>query len=66
VQKAIVEIPFRPSPRAILNGELTMSPKPVLWITNKTAQPTIRRVAEFLLDGNPMALRGIFASAMRG
>ena len=66
VQKAVVEIPFRPSPRAILNGELTMSPKPVLWITNKTAQTTIRRLAKFLVNGNPMALPGIFLSALRG
>ena len=66
VQKAIVEIPFRPSPRAILNGELTMSPKPVLWITNKTAQTTIRRVAKLLVDGNPLALPGIFVSGLRG
>jgi len=66
VQKTVAEIPFRQSPRAILNGELTISPKPVLWITNKTAQTTIRRVAKFLVDGNPMALPGIFASALRG
>jgi hypothetical protein len=66
VQKAIVEIPFRPSPRAILNGELTMSPKPVLWITNKTAQTTIRRLVKFLVNGNPIALPGIFVSALRG
>src|SRR5246127_2607025 len=66
VQKAVIEIPFRPAPRAILHGELTMSPKPVLWITNKTAQTTIRRLAKFQVDGNPLALPGIFASALRG
>jgi acyl-CoA reductase-like NAD-dependent aldehyde dehydrogenase len=65
-QKAVVEIPFRPSPRSILNGEVTLSPKPVFFTTNKTAQTTIRRLAKFLVTGNPIALPGIFASALRG
>jgi acyl-CoA reductase-like NAD-dependent aldehyde dehydrogenase len=66
VQKAVGEIPFRPSPRAITKGELTISPKPIFFVTNKTAQTTIRRLVKFLVDGNPMALPGIFASALRG
>lgn len=65
-QKAVVEIPFRPSPRSILNGELTLSPKPTFFITNKTAQTTIRRLVKFLVNGNPIELPGIFASALRG
>ena len=65
-QKAAVEIPFRPSPRSILNGELTLSPKPVYFTTNKTNQTTIRRLVKFLVNGNPIALPGIFASALRG
>jgi hypothetical protein len=66
VQKAVAEIPFRPSPRAIINGELTISPKPIFFVTNKTAETTIRRLVKFLVDGNPTALPGIFASALRG
>jgi len=65
-QKAVVEIPFRPSPRSILNGELTLSPKPVFFTTNKTAQTTIRRLVKFYVNGNPVALPGIFVSALRG
>jgi hypothetical protein len=65
-QKAVIEIPFRPSPRSILNGELTLSPKPVFFTTNKTGQTTIRRLAKFMVTGNPIALPGIFASALRG
>jgi acyl-CoA reductase-like NAD-dependent aldehyde dehydrogenase len=65
-QKTVLEIPFRPSPRSILNGELTLSPKPAFFATNKTAQTTIRRLAKFLVNGNPIALPGIFASALRG
>jgi acyl-CoA reductase-like NAD-dependent aldehyde dehydrogenase len=65
-QKGVLEIPFRPSPRAIFNGELTFSPKPVFFTTNKTAQTTIRRFAKFLVNGNPIALPGIITSAIRG
>ena len=66
VQKGVAEIPFRPSPRAITKGELTISPKPVFFVTNKTAETTIRRLVKFLVDGKPTALPGIFASALRG
>jgi hypothetical protein len=66
VQKCVAEIAFRPSPRAIINGELTLSPKPVFFVTNKTAETTIRRLLQFLVDGNPTALPGIIASALRG
>jgi acyl-CoA reductase-like NAD-dependent aldehyde dehydrogenase len=66
VQKTISEIPFRPSPRAIIGGELTLSPKPVFFVTNNTAETTIRRLVKFLVDGKPTALPGIFLSALRG
>jgi hypothetical protein len=65
-QKAVVEIPFRPAPRSLLNGELTLSPKPVFFITNKTAETTVRRLVRFLVHRNPIALPRIFLSALRG
>jgi len=66
VQKSVAEIPFRPSPRAITKGEWTMSPKPIFFVTNKTAETTVRRLVKFLVDGTPTKLPGIFASALRG
>lgn len=65
-QKAVVEIPFRPAPRSLFNRELTLSPKPVFFITNKTAETTVRRLARFLVHRNPIALPRIFLSALRG
>ena len=65
-QKAVVEIPFRPAPRSLFNGELTLSPKPVFFITNKTAETTVRRLVRFLVHRNPIALPRIFLSALRG
>jgi hypothetical protein len=65
-QKAVVDIPFRPAPRSLFNGELTLSPKPVFFITNKTAQTTTRRLIRFLVHRNPIALPRILLSALRG
>jgi acyl-CoA reductase-like NAD-dependent aldehyde dehydrogenase len=65
-QKAVLEIPFRPAPRSFFGGELTLSPKPVFFITNKTAETTIRRLVDFAVHHNPIALPGILASALRG
>jgi hypothetical protein len=61
-----LEIPFRPAPRSLFKGELTLSPKPVFFITNKTAEATARRLVGFLGHRNPIALPRIFLSALRG
>ena len=65
-QKAVIEIPFRPAPRSVFNGELTLSPKPIFFITNKTAETTLRRLVRFLVHRNPIALPRILLSALRG
>src|SRR6476659_648116 len=65
-QKAVVEIPFRPAPRSLFNGELTLSPKPVFFITKKTAETTTRRLVRFLVHRHPIALPRIILSALRG
>ncbi|MCV7165983.1 hypothetical protein [Mycobacterium stomatepiae] len=59
-------LPFRPAPRSFFGGELTLSPKPVFFITNKTALTTMRRLVKFAAQGNPAAVPGILASAVRG
>jgi Aldehyde dehydrogenase family len=65
-QKAVLDIPFRPAPRSFFGGELTLSPKPVFFFTNNTAGTTIRRLIDFAVHHNPIALPGILASALRG
>jgi hypothetical protein len=64
--EAVVEIPFRPAPRSLFGGELTLSPEPVFFFTNKTAETTTRRLVEFAVHHNPIALPGILAPALRG
>jgi acyl-CoA reductase-like NAD-dependent aldehyde dehydrogenase len=66
VQKGVAWMPFRPMHRSALNGQLHMSPKPPFFVTNKTAATTVRRLSEFLVSGSPLAIPGIFASALRG
>ncbi|GLE50718.1 aldehyde dehydrogenase family protein [Mycobacterium montefiorense] len=66
LQKAVVEVPFRPAPRSFFGGEMSLSPKPVFFITNKTARTTMRRLIKFAVHPNPAALPGIFAAAVRG
>jgi hypothetical protein len=38
----------------------------VYFITNKTAETTVRRLVNFAVHHNPIALPGILASALRG
>jgi acyl-CoA reductase-like NAD-dependent aldehyde dehydrogenase len=66
VEKGITEIPFRPAPRALLGGEIHMSPKSVWFVNNKTAELTARRLSKYLVTGKKTLLPGIFASALRG
>ncbi|WP_320669362.1 aldehyde dehydrogenase family protein [Patulibacter defluvii] len=65
-ERTIVEGPFRPAPRALLGGELTMSPKPPWFVTNRTAHRTARRLTAFAARPRWSRLPGIFASALRG
>ncbi|EHN12044.1 putative aldehyde dehydrogenase (NAD(P)+) [Patulibacter medicamentivorans] len=65
-ERTVVEGPFRPAPRALLGGELTMSPKPPWFVTNRTANVTARRLTRFAAKPRWSRLPGIFASALRG
>lgn len=65
-QKTVVQAPFAPFPRALALGELHAAPKPVWFVTNETAETTLRRLTRFEANSSPLALPGIFASALRG
>ncbi|WP_433677688.1 aldehyde dehydrogenase family protein [Nocardia sp. CA-119907] len=66
IERTVVTGPFRPAPRSVLHGEMTMSPKPPWFVTNKTAATTGRRLTEFAAHPSWRALPAIFASALRG
>jgi len=65
-QRSVVYGPFRPTPRSLLAGEMSLSPKPPWFVTNRTAATTGRLLTEFAADPGWMRLPGIFASALRG
>ncbi|MGZ4618983.1 MAG: hypothetical protein ACXV3F_09740 [Frankiaceae bacterium] len=65
-QKSVAHGPFRPFPRSVTHRELTLSPRPPWFVTNKTAAVTTRQLTQFAGDGKVRHLPGIFASALRG
>lgn len=65
-ERTVVSGPFRPAPRALLHGELTISPKPPWFVDNRTAAGTGRRLTRFAARPRWSALPGIFGSAIRG
>jgi hypothetical protein len=65
-ERTVVHGPFRPSPRSILHGEWSISPKPPWFVDNRTAATTGRRLSRFAARPRWRALPAIFASALRG
>jgi hypothetical protein len=65
-ERTVVRGPFRPSPRALMHGEWTISPVPPWFVSNRTAATTGRRLTRFAARPSLRALPGIFASAIRG
>ncbi|MET7787498.1 aldehyde dehydrogenase family protein [Streptomyces sp900116325] len=65
-ERTVVRGPFRPSPRSLIHGEWSVSPKPPWFVSNRTAATTGRRLTSFAARPRWRALPGIFASALRG
>lgn len=65
-ERTVVTGPFRPSPRSVLHGEKSISPKPPWFVTNRTAATTGRLLTGFAARPRWRALPAIFASALRG
>jgi aldehyde dehydrogenase (NAD(P)+) len=65
-ERTVVRGPFRPSPRSLLHGEFSISPKPPWFVTNRTAATTGRALTAFAAKPGWARLPKIFASALRG
>ena len=65
-ERTVVRGPFRPLPRSVLGGELSISPKPPWFVNNRTAASTGRLLAGFAGAPGWTKLPAIFASALRG
>jgi len=64
-ERTVVRGPFRPSPRSVLHGEWSVSPKPP-WFVDNRAAATTGRLTRFAARPRWRALPGIFASARFG
>lgn len=65
-EKTVVRGSFYSFPRGWRHGDFSILPKPPWFVTNRTAEVTTRRVAEFAMNPGWRHLPGIFAAAIRG
>src|SRR6266404_3038686 len=65
-QKTVVRGSFYPFPRAWLHGEWHIAPKPLWFVTNKTAHITARRATQSAIEPRLRHLPAIFAPALFG
>ncbi|MET9212899.1 MULTISPECIES: aldehyde dehydrogenase family protein [unclassified Nocardia] len=65
-ERTVVTGPFRPAPRSLLHGELSLSPVPPWFVTNRTAATTGRLLTGFVARPRWRKLPALFASALRG
>jgi len=65
-EKSVVRGPFRPFPRSWAHGDTSLLPKPPWFVTNRTADETLRRLTRFAIAPGWRHIPGIFASALRG
>ncbi len=65
-ERTVLRGPFRPTPRSILHGEFTLSPKPPWFVTHPNAATILQRMTTFASKPGLAALPGIVAAALRG
>ena len=65
-ERTVVRGPFRPYPRSVLTGHLSLTPKPPWFVDNRTAATTGRRLVSFSAAPSWSRLPAVFASALRG
>lgn len=66
VERTIVQGPWRPFPRSVAAGELSLTPLPPWFVGNRTAATTGRHLVRFVAKPGPARLPAVFASALRG
>jgi aldehyde dehydrogenase (NAD(P)+) len=65
-QKNVISAPFRPFPRSVRHGAVTMAVKPPWFLENTTSTSTARQFTHFAARPTPTALPSLFAAALRG
>ncbi|MBD3942964.1 aldehyde dehydrogenase [Microbacterium sp. NEAU-LLC] len=64
-ERTVVTGPFRPFPRSVAHGEMTLFPKPPWFVTARSAAATGRRLTEYATSPGWMRMPAVFAAAFR-
>lgn len=65
-ERTVITAPFRPFPRSVLGGSLTILPKPPWFITNKRSRQLGEALTRFQHNPKWPNIVGIFIDALRG
>ncbi|MEU2110782.1 aldehyde dehydrogenase family protein [Streptomyces sp. NPDC019507] len=66
IEKTVLRAPFTPAPRGLVTGDLSLSPRPPYFVTNRTALTTVERVTRFTAAPSVRKLPALLVSALRG
>ncbi|MEU2262071.1 aldehyde dehydrogenase family protein [Streptomyces sp. NPDC019645] len=66
IEKTVLRAPFTPAPRGLVTGDLSLSPRPPYFVTNRTALTTVERVTRFTAAPSLRKLPALLVSALRG
>lgn len=66
VERTVIEAPFRPFPRNLLHGSLTLLPKPPWFVTNKKADVLGKLLTRFQHKPSFLKIPRIFLNALLG
>lgn len=65
-ERVVVQAPWRPFPRGLASGQMTLLPRPPFFITNRRQHVLGKLLAEFQHKPSWLKLPKIFANALRG
>ncbi len=65
-ERTIVSAPWRPFPRGVLSGQMTLLPKPPWFITNRRQHKTAKLLTSFVYRPGWLKLPRLFANALLG
>ena len=66
VERTVIEAPFRPFPRNLLHGSITLLPKPPWFVTNRKAHILGRLLTRFQHGPSLLKIPRIFLNALLG
>ena len=65
-ERVVIEAPWRPFPRGVLSGQLTLLPVPPFFVTNRRQHVVGQLLTEFQYQPSWLKLPRIFANALAG